>query len=166
MINKYFLKPIAICGALVGLILIWFSLVGFSLVGFSLANAADQIKWHSYAEGLALAEQDQKKIFVHFYADWCAYCKKMDKETLKNSAVIDYLNEHFISVKVNSDKDRKLARDYYIRGLPSTWFVSESGEKISSLPGYIEAKMLLNALKFIHTNSYKEMSFKAFLDAG
>ena len=137
-----------------------------ALFGFSTTSASDEIKWHSYNQGLALAKQEEKKIFVHFYADWCAYCKKMENETLKNSAVIDYLNQNFIPVRVNSDKDRDLARNYYIRGLPSTWFVSETGEKISSLPGYISAEMLLNALKFIHTDSYKKMSFKDFIESG
>jgi len=136
------------------------------LVDLSTTSASDEIKWHAYKEGLALAKQEGKKIFVHFYADWCAYCKKMENETLKNSAVIDYLNQNFIPVRVNSDKDRDLARNYYIRGLPSTWFVSETGEKISSLPGYISAEMLLNALKFIHTDSYKKMSFKDFIETG
>ena len=136
------------------------------LFGFSTSNASDEIKWYPYEQGLALAKQEGKKIFVHFYADWCAYCEKMEKETLKNSAVIDYLNQNFIPVRVNSDKDRDLARNYYIRGLPSTWFVSETGEKISSLPGYISAELLLNSLKFIHTNSYKNMSFKDFINAG
>jgi len=136
------------------------------LIDLSLAQGADQINWHSYEEGLALAKQDQKKMFVHFYADWCAYCRKMAKETFKNSAVIDYLNKFFIPVRVNSDQKRELARKYYIRGLPSTWFVSETGEKISSLPGYIDAKMLMHALKFIHTNNYKKMSFKDFIKAG
>ena len=136
------------------------------LVDLSTTSASDEIKWHAYKEGLALAKQEGKKIFVHFYADWCAYCKKMENETLKNPAVIDYLNQNFIPVRVNSDKDRDLARNYYIRGLPSTWFVSETGEKISSLPGYISAEMLLNALKFIHTASYKKMSFKDFIETG
>jgi thioredoxin-related protein len=133
------------------------------LIGFSSADASDKIKWRSYDEGLALAKQEGKKVFIHFYADWCAYCKKMEKETLTNLSVIDSLNNDFIPVLVNSDKERDLARDFYIRGLPSTWFVSETGEKISSLPGFITAEMLLNALKFIQTDSYKTMSFKDFI---
>lgn len=146
--------------------LLVFTWVVFSLIlfGFSTTDASDKINWYSYDEGLALAKQEGKKMFVHFYANWCAYCKKMENETLKNSAVIDSLNQDFIPVRVNSDKDRDLARKFYIRGLPSTWFVSETGEKISSLPGYISAKMLLNALKFIHTDSYKAMSFKDFIN--
>ena len=133
------------------------------MASFSTVVAAPKIKWFAYDEGLALAKQEKKKIFLHFYADWCAYCEKMEKETLRDPAVIEYLTDHFISVRVNSDQNRQLARDYFIRGLPSTWFVSSKGEKISSLPGYIEAKMLLSALRFIHTDSYKTLSFKEFL---
>jgi thioredoxin-related protein len=148
----------------------WFvcAWIVFSLIlfGFSMANASDKINWLSYDEGIALAKQEGKKVFIHFYADWCAYCKKMEKETLSNSAVIDSLNQDFIPVLVNSDKDRELARQFFIRGLPSTWFVSDTGEKISSLPGFISAKMLLNALKFIYTDSYKTMSFRDFINSG
>ncbi len=143
------------------------TLIIFCLVLFdqSLSEGVDGINWHSHDEGLALATQEQKKMFVHFYADWCAYCRKMAKVTFKDPAVVDYLNNYFIPVRVNSDHNRELARKYYIRGLPSTWFVTETGEKISSLPGYIDAKMLMNALIFIHTNNYQKMSFKDFIKA-
>lgn len=133
---------------------------------FSTAHAAEDIKWYSYDEGLALARQEGKKMFVHFYADWCVYCKKMDKETLSNAAIIESLNQHFIPVRVNSDKNQALARKFFIRGLPSTWFMSETGEKISSMPGYVSAKVLIDVLKFIHTDSYKKMSFKDFMKTG
>jgi len=136
------------------------------LSGASMATASDKINWHSYGEALALARQDNKKIFVHFYADWCGYCKKMEKETLSNPEVIDSLNRNFIPVRVNSDKERKLTREFFVRGLPSTWFVSPSGEKINSIPGYVSAEMLMNVMKFIHTDSYKKMTFKDFLKTG
>jgi thioredoxin-related protein len=136
-----------------------------------MAGASDKINWHSYDEGVALSKQEGKKMFIHFYADWCAYCKKMDKETLSNSAVIDSLNQNFIPVLVNSDlvnsgKDRELVNKFYVRGLPSSWFVSETGEKISNLPGFVSAEKLLNALKFFYTDSYKKMSFKEFINSG
>ncbi len=136
---------------------------GWILFDSAIIQAEDEIKWYSHAQGVALAKQKQKKIFVHFYADWCPYCKKMEKGTLKNPAIVDYLNRNFVSVRVNSDKEAALARDYSVRGLPSTWFVSETGEKISNLPGYISAKVLLRVLEYIHTNSYKKMDFQDFV---
>ncbi len=68
------------------------------------------IKWHSYKEGVDRGKYEKKNVFLNFYADWCGFCKKMDKETFKDPVVIAFLNENFISVKVNSDKERNIAR--------------------------------------------------------
>jgi len=102
-------------------------------------------------------------MMLNFYADWCGFCKKMDNETFKDAAVVNYLNENFISIKVNSDKEQQVARDFYVQGLPTIWFLSNDGERLTSLPGYVPADRLLPLLKFIHTESYKKMKFSEFL---
>ena len=127
--------------------------------------ASKKIKWYSYDEGLALGKQEGKKMFLHFYASWCPSCKEMNKKTFQNSRVIDYLNRHFISSRVNSDNARRLVSQYSVRGVPLTYFISEKGEKISSLPGYVPSDKLLNILKYIKTDSYKTMTFNKFLKA-
>ncbi|MFZ5571992.1 MAG: thioredoxin family protein [Thermodesulfobacteriota bacterium] len=127
--------------------------------------AADQsIRWQPFESGLAAGEREDKKIFLHFYADWCRYCKIMQKETFTDPAVIQYLNEHFIAIKINSEQDKERAREYRVSGLPTTWFLSQSGEKIGNRPGFIPAKDLLSFLKYVSSNSYKTMSLKTFMD--
>ena len=121
------------------------------------------IKWYSYEEGIERGKEEKKNVFLNFYTQWCGYCKKMDKETFANSSIIAYLNENFISIKVNSDKERQIANYYYVNGLPTSWFLSKEGSKISSLPGYIPSDMLINILKYIHTDSYKKMNFRKFM---
>jgi thioredoxin-related protein len=126
-------------------------------------SAAKGIRWHQYEEAVALGQQENKKLFLHFYADWCAFCERMDKETFKHPEVIRYLNENFIASRIDTDKQKKVAQAYRVRGLPMTWFVSESGEEISSLPGFIPAETLLNIVRYVASDSYKHMSFKDFL---
>ncbi len=125
--------------------------------------SAASIKWYSHEEGMAIGKKEEKKIFLHFYADWCTYCKKMEKETFSNQSVASYLNENFIPIKVNSDKERKIANRYNVRGLPTTWFISKHGDIIGNQPGFMPPDKLLPLLKYIQTNSYKKMSFKNFL---
>lgn len=123
------------------------------------------VKWYTYKEGVERGKHEKKNVFLNFYADWCGFCKKMDRETFKDPTVISYLNENFISVRVNSDKELDVARQYYVTGLPVSWFIAENGEKISSLPGYVPADLLVNILKYIYTDKYKEMSFRDFVSA-
>jgi len=121
------------------------------------------VKWYSYQEGRALGKQEHKKVFLSFFADWCTYCHKMEKESFRDPAIVDYLNRHFISIRANSDKETDLASDFFVRGLPTTWFLTATGEKIAGQPGYIPPQQLLQLLKFIQSDSYKDMSLKEFL---
>ena len=126
--------------------------------------SSESIKWYAYDEGTVLGKIEKKKIFLHFWAAWCKYCAKMAKDTFKDPKVIAYLNKNFISIKVNVEKEQKVASNYNIMGLPVSCFISEKGNEISDLPGYIPPKMLIDILKYINTNSFKKMAFKDFVN--
>ena len=111
------------------------------------AAAAESINWRSYEEGMALGKIEKKKVFLHFYADWCVYCLRMAKDTFQDSAVIAYLNQNFIPVMVNFDKEQETAVKYGVLGLPFTMFLTQVGEPIASLPGFVPANTLLSVLK-------------------
>ena len=124
----------------------------------------EKIKWMSYEEGIKQAKQARKKVFISFYADWCTFCEKMEKETFSKKDVVNFVNENFVAIHVNSDKEVETARKYFVRGLPMTWFMDPDGEKISSIPGYIPPDMFMQVLNFVHSDSYKSMTFKEFVD--
>jgi thioredoxin-related protein len=92
---------------------------------------------------MVMRKLEDKKVFFHFDADWCPYCKKVAKVTFQEPSVGSYLNENFIAILVDFDKEREIASQFGIRGLPSTWFLTETGKKIGSVPGYIPPKTLL-----------------------
>ena len=112
--------------------------------------AVEGINWRSYEEGLVVSKAEKKKVFLHFYADWCVYCGKMAKETFQNPAVISYLNNNFIPVRVDTDKEPGTAGQYGVTGLPSTWFLTEMGEAIGTVPGFIPPDTLLSMLKEVN----------------
>lgn len=121
------------------------------------------VRWYSYDEGMAIGKDKKKKIFLSFYADWCGYCKQMEKTTFADKSVVSYMNENFVSIRINADKELKLASTYNVRGLPDTWFLSENGEQIGSQPGYIEPDTMLPLLKYIHSDKYQKISFDKFM---
>jgi thioredoxin-related protein len=151
------LSPMAIMLALV-------MMLHGGVVYSSNANADDGgIQWVSYDEGRQRGEAENKKVFLVFNADWCRYCLKMEKETFRNPTVIAYINRNFVPVSVDSDREQAIAEKYDVRGLPSTWFISEKGDRIGNRPGYIPADEMLKILKFIGTDSYLTMSYQKFV---
>jgi len=120
--------------------------VGF----FNIAYASNSIKWYSYEEGKVLAKIEKKKVFLHFYADWCVFCRKMAKDTFQNNNVVSTLNDTFIAIRVDSDNEPDLAAKYGVRGLPANWFLTEMGQPIVSIPGYIAPDVLLSLLKEVN----------------
>ena len=126
----------------------------------------DGIQWFTYAEGRQRGEAENKKVFLVFNADWCRYCLQMEKETFQNPTVIAYVNRNFVPISVNSDREQNIAAKYSVRGLPSTWFISEKGDRIGNRPGYIAVDEMLKILKYIGSDSYLTMSFKAFVEKG
>ncbi|MDX2446330.1 MAG: thioredoxin family protein [Desulfobacterales bacterium] len=128
-------------------------------------SAADQIKWYSYEEGTALGMSENKKLFISFYADWCKFCKTMDQQTFQDASIISYLSSHFISVKVDVEREKSVARKYNINPLPDSWFLSEKGDIIGNRPGYLSAEDLMPILQFIKTDSFLKMSYLQFKES-
>ena len=115
-----------------------------------LASASDNINWRSYEEGMVLSKIEKKKVFLHFWAEWCGFCRKMAKDTFQDSKVVSYLNENFMPIRVNTDREPETAGKYGVMGLPLTVFLTEMGEPIFSLPGYIPPDSLMPMLKEIN----------------
>lgn len=129
------------------------------------AFSANLIQWFSHDEGMALGKAEGKKAFINFYADWCQYCRAMDTKTFTDPAVVAFLNENFISIKVDVERQKHIAALYNISPLPDTWFVDANGDIIGNRPGYMTPEELLPMLQFIHSESYLKMSYAEFKES-
>lgn len=129
------------------------------------ANAAvnQKIQWQPYASGIKAIKDGKKKGFLHFYTDWCHYCKVMNKETFTDPKIIAYLNKNFVTIRVNADQEKAVAKEYGVAPVPDNWFIGDDASPLSHQPGYIPPEMLLNMLKFLHTDSFKTMKFSEFI---
>jgi thiol:disulfide interchange protein len=108
---------------------------------------AKGIRWQSMRDAIDRSKAENKKIFVHFYADWCGTCKVMERKTFRDPGVIKTLNKNYLPVKVNVDKNKKLSNIFKITLLPDTWFLTENNEVIGNRPGYISPEQLKALLK-------------------
>ena len=145
------------------------AILSFFLIGLGTAAAAGSapdagIKWYGYGEGMALAKTNGKKILLYFHADWCGYCHKMDQDVFSKAEVATFMNQHFVPIKIDADVEKKLADEYRVTGLPTTWFMDGKGTPIQSLPGYLPKGTFLSYLKYIQTGSYATQTFRAFTE--
>ena len=79
-----------------------------------------------------------------------------------NKKIIQYLNQNFISISVNTDIKKALAQKWKVKGLPLLWFLKPDGSKISNVPGYVDKTPFFKILTYIQTQSYEKMSFSEF----
>jgi len=82
---------------------------------------------------IKMAKEQDKLIFMDFYADWCLPCRIMDDEVFSDPEIQEYLNEHYISVKVEADKGEgyMLATRYLVEGYPTLLFLDNDGKELT-----------------------------------
>jgi thioredoxin-related protein len=77
----------------------------------SLHSQDEGIRWLSFEQledSLAVAP---RKVFIDFYADWCVYCKKMDRVAFRDPEVISRLNREYYAVRMNAETSDTIAFD-------------------------------------------------------
>lgn len=118
-------------------------------VSFTSGLSWDQVK--------AKAKSSGKYIFIDFYATWCQPCKVMDAEVYPTKSVGDFLNEKFISIKIQTDATKndnadikawykitpELQRQFGISELPSFVFLTPAGELVYKSTGFRSATELV-----------------------
>lgn len=94
------------------------------------------------------AAKTKKPIMIDFYADWCGWCVKLDKEVYTNGKVIE-ASKKFVNVKIDTDKSESIARKYGIRGLPTILFLSSDSKEVSRVVGYRPADEFLKEMNSV-----------------
>ncbi|MBS0202175.1 MAG: thioredoxin family protein [Planctomycetes bacterium] len=89
----------------------------------------------------ALREAEQKKLplIMHFYADWCMPCQKMESTVFANSTVREALTTRFVAVKLNSETNQHLVRRYGFEILPTDMAIDPlTGRVLAMHSGYMD----------------------------
>jgi thiol:disulfide interchange protein DsbD len=123
-------------------IALYSALTGFEtyMEGIPANSDAAGVQWLPYSDSvLRRAAQESKPIFIDFYADWCAPCKELDKQTYSAPGIV-LQSKGFLMLKVDltSSQDPQvglLREKYQVRGVPTLLFLKPDGREIAGLRG-------------------------------
>ena len=114
-----------------------------------LKRAAKQlIDWYPWGpEAFKRAKELDRPILLDVGAVWCPWCSLMDRDTYTNPETSDYINQHFIAIKVDFDAftglvaqlQRAQAVLNLPAGLPLTSFITPEG-KLYFGAGYLASE--------------------------
>ncbi len=121
-----------------------------------------QVEWESNIfDAHKRAKAENKPMLVVFGADWCTYCKKLEKETLNSPKMATYINESFVPVHLDADKDKKVAEILQVGNLPCSVILSPEADQLARIEGYFTVGPFyqkLTAAKQIHMKNIQQTS--------
>ena len=112
--------------------------------------------------GTAQAEARARNLplWIQFTGPWCVNCRRMERGTFVNPAVISASTEQFVPVKLRSDEYEQLALSLGLSSLPSTVIVKPTGEVIDKWEGYGETGEFLVFLEETLTRDGRSLKTK------
>ena len=136
---------------------------------------AEEIKWLTYDQAVALSKKNPKPFFIDVYTDWCGWCKQMDKNTFSNQKIASYLNKRFYSIKLNAEKPDTVhykgvamtngalaAKIFHASSYPTTVYLEGDETLLQPIPGYQAPNDLYRIIHYIGENHYKTTTWDDF----
>lgn len=114
---------------------------------FCSSVGAAEIPWSTNIEdSLHRAASNGQPVLMEFTADWCVFCKKMEKNTFPNPQVTQKISSNFVAVRVDADQNKGLVKDLGIKGLPAILIVSPDLKVIKRISGFQTPEALVKQL--------------------
>jgi len=93
-----------------------------------LAVHVNRIQWFDWTdEAFQRATSENKPILLDISAVWCHWCHRLDQDTYSVPEIAEYIESHFIPIRVDTDKRPDINRRYNMGGWPTTAFLTPTG---------------------------------------
>jgi thioredoxin-related protein len=125
-------------------------------------------------EAIVKAYENDKKVLIDIYTDWCGFCRRMQHEVYPSKLVQEVIENYYYYVRIDAESSdmvtfrgetmtkRNFARALGATSYPSTVFLDSRGDPIGMQPGFMEAKQFSEILAFVGSDAFNKMSFEEF----
>jgi len=109
---------------------------------------AGEISWESsYGRARQRSLQTGRPLVIYVGADFCGYCRKMERGAWTDKSVATLLAARSVPLKVDAKRESALVRQFRVRSLPTVIVVSSSGDVLGRRDGYLDAPAMLAFLR-------------------
>lgn len=118
-------------------------ILSFALFFASFAVADEPVRITDLAVAEQHAEETGHNLVLVFTADWCQYCKPLEKQVMDNMQDIN--EQGWVVCFVDYDSNKDIAKKYGVTKLPTSVFLN--GENRSQQVGYVNYQAFERNLK-------------------
>ncbi len=126
----------------------------FAIIIVGLISTASVVKapvdtaWTPVSDLAKKLAAEPRPVIVELYANWCGWCKKMDKTTFADPEIADLANSSVYLVKINGEttdtftflgketNGKEIVKSLEIQGYPTFILVDQEQEKMEIVAGY------------------------------
>ncbi|MFN5187404.1 MAG: thioredoxin family protein, partial [Planctomycetota bacterium] len=106
-------------------------LLSLTLANFGFAKDSSEIAWsEDLVATMELAQRTGKPVLVHFYGDHCPPCRMLEKKAFKDPQLIQAIGEHVLAVRINAERDTKIAARFRVNRWPTDVYLHPNGDEI------------------------------------
>lgn len=111
-------------------------------------------EWKKFSiENYEASLNNNERMVIDFYADWCIPCKELDALTFSDKRVLNEF-ERFTVYKVdmtkNNDVNEELRKRFNVVGMPTVLIIDSKGNEIKRLTGFVNADEFLSLVRQVN----------------
>jgi YHS domain-containing protein/thioredoxin-related protein len=102
--------------------------LGLLILTLHPATLDASIPWMSdVRQAQQIAQQQQRLVLLHFYADWCGPCVRLDREVYPRPDIASAIASNYIPVKIDGQRFPEIVRHYGVQSFPTDIILDPTG---------------------------------------
>lgn len=93
------------------------------------------------------ASKQESLVFIEFFTKSSKASDQLESETWSDPKVVEWFEEHAVAVKLDSEIETALAKEYKVDATPTLLFLNAEGHEVLRLTGYRGPERLLEELE-------------------